>query len=63
MTTMWADSREWGLVPAEITFGCVISEANWIVLCCGLRLVSGCVGSAISWEGLWYRRRLAAVCV
>lgn len=43
-------------------FGYVICGDNWVLLLCGLKLVSGYDGSGTSWEGLRCRPTSITAC-
>lgn len=44
-----------GFTIVSLPFGCVICEANWVVLLHGLKPVTGYVGPGVSWgEGEGY---------
>lgn len=43
---------EWDSPQLRPPFECAICGANQVVLCCGLRLATGCVGSEACWEEL-----------
>lgn len=51
------------VVPAQSTFGCVICGINWVVLLCGLKPATTCVGPGTSWDGLQCKPWSAAACV
>lgn len=55
-STEWDLSR-WACVPVETTFWVCHCGANWVMLYCGLKSASMCVGSEAFWEGLPCRPR------
>lgn len=51
LTPRRRDSPQRHFCLVRPAFGCAACEANWVVLCFGLKSASGCVVSGASWEG------------
>ena len=53
MTTQSRICLSWVWCLSRCHFGCAICEANWILLRCGPKMVTGIAGCRAFWEGLW----------
>ena len=54
---------QWNFVPVKTSFWCATCGANWVVLCCDLKLATECISSVSPLEGLQCRSMSDAACV